>query len=417
MTKKVISYESGAIVLLTVFAMVTPASAQPTASSFGVNDAIGNPGTYVSVPVNITNVQNGPIVSVIFDVLYNNGVINVVGVQRGDLTSNWDSPSYYNFDWETRVTIVYDAVIEHAIQNGVSGSLVLLNFSVIGTPGSTSRMNLTGIQMSDTEYNVGTAPAKNGTFRVDAGAPNVTNPNANPGTIVADGVQESRLNVTAIDDIAIDVVTVNLTEIGGPAKKVMEKIEGTLYSTTTNASGGTTPRTYYLPVNATDLLVNSNNTEAFMLIVEASANGSLTGKITYTCNTTGIEGVEVNLTNLTGVVKTTTTNATGYYDFKDVTPGNYYMNASKSRFWDNSTDVTVSSTGATTEADMMLWLKGDLNNDGTPADPGDLAKMKDASVGKITPDWRYDLNNNGIFADPGDLAKMKDASVGKIDLI
>jgi hypothetical protein len=28
--------------------------------------------------------------------------------------------------------------------------------------------------------------------------------------------------------------------------------------------------------------------------------------------------------------------------------------------------------------------------------------MTDASVGKITPDWRYDLNTNGDLADAGD---------------
>jgi len=48
---------------------------------------------------------------------------------------------------------------------------------------------------------------------------------------------------------------------------------------------------------------------------------------------------------------------------------------------------------------------------------GDRAMMKDASVGKITADWKYDLNTNGMFADAGDLAMMKDASVGKIELL
>jgi hypothetical protein len=43
--------------------------------------------------------------------------------------------------------------------------------------------------------------------------------------------------------------------------------------------------------------------------------------------------------------------------------------------------------------------------------------MVDASVGKITPDWRYDLNLNGLVADAGDLAMLKDASVGRIELV
>jgi hypothetical protein len=43
-----------------------------------------------------------------------------------------------------------------------------------------------------------------------------------------------------------------------------------------------------------------------------------------------------------------------------------------------------------------------LNNNGLAADAGDQAMMTDASVGKITPDWRYDLNTNGDLADAGD---------------
>jgi hypothetical protein len=58
-----------------------------------------------------------------------------------------------------------------------------------------------------------------------------------------------------------------------------------------------------------------------------------------------------------------------------------------------------------------------LNNNGTATDAGDLAMMKDASVGMITPDWRYDLNTHGIYADAGDAAMLRDASVGKIVLV
>ena len=426
MNKKVISCGLGAIVVLSIFAMAIPVSAQPTASSFGVNDAMGNPNTYVNIPVSITDTQNGPIISVGFDILYNNSVINVVGVQRGDLTSNWDSPSYNNFDWGARVTIVYDGVIEHAIQNGSIGSVVLLNFSVIGTPGSTSKMNLSNIQLSDMGYNIGTAPAKNGIFRVDGGAPIVINPSANPDTINADGTEETQLNVTVRDDIAVRNVTIDLTPIGGKSVTYMSNIGNytdendvlwCIFNYTTNASIGTPPGIYHLQVNATDLLGNYNNTVSITLNVTSPETGSITGKITYSNNETGIEGVTVNLTKGGSVEYTTVTNETGYYNFTEVIPGSYYVNASKPRFWDNSTEVTVIEGATTTVDTIMLWLKGDLNNNGMSADPGDLAKMKDASVGKITPDWKYDLNNNGIFADPGDLAKMKDASVGKIVLM
>ncbi|MEA2076235.1 MAG: CARDB domain-containing protein, partial [Euryarchaeota archaeon] len=94
-------------------------------------------------------------------------VIDVVGVQNGNLTSSWDDPAFNNaFAWGTRVSIVYDGQTAHGVQNGSTGSIALLNLSVSGEPGETSQMDLTTIQFSDTTYKLGTAPAKNGTFSI-----------------------------------------------------------------------------------------------------------------------------------------------------------------------------------------------------------------------------------------------------------
>ena len=424
MNKKMLSYGISATVLLSVLAMAMPVSAQvQMADEFGVEDAIGNPNTYVIVPVDITNVQNGPIATIIFDISYNSSVLSVVGAQKGDLISTWPTCNCYNIEaGRTRCSAAYDGEEAHAIQNTSTGSVVLLNFSVIGAPGASSMMNLTNIQFANTRYDMGTAPAKNGTFRVDAGAPIVINPTANPDTIVADGVQESELNVTVSDDIAIRDVTLDLAPIGGDlvhmnniGNYTVGDVVWCIFNYTTKASIGTPPGIYHLQVNATDLLGNYNNTVSITLNVTLPPTGSIIGKITYSNNETGIAGVIVNLTEGSVVISTTTTNETGYYNFTDIDPGNYSVNASKPRFWDNSTAVQVNASETTT-ANMMLWVKGDLNNNGLSADAVDLLMMIDGSVGKITPDWRYDLNNNGFLADAVDLLMMIDASVGKIVL-
>ena len=83
MKKKVMSFGLSAIVLLSMIAMAIPVSAQPTADSFGVNDASGYVGTYVIVPVNITNVQNGPIAAIIFNINYDTGILSVVAAREG----------------------------------------------------------------------------------------------------------------------------------------------------------------------------------------------------------------------------------------------------------------------------------------------------------------------------------------------
>jgi hypothetical protein len=294
---------------------VSPISAQPTANNFGADNAEGYTNTYVEVPVNITNVQSGPIVSLIFDIAYDNSVINVVDVQQGSLTSLWDSPCINSFAWGTRVSIVYDGQLAHGLQTGSTGSVALFNISVIGELGDTSTLDHTNIQLAEgpPNYLLGTAPAENGTFTV-------------------------------------------------------------------------------------------------------LAYGAITGYITNNIGG-GIEGVTVNLTMANpSVQRTTTTNETGYYSFTTVDIGQYSMNFSKQRYFENTTTITV-DPDKTEPNDILLWKKGDLNGNGISADAGDLAKMKDASVGKITADGKYDLNTNGLFAGAGDLAKMKDASVGKIELL
>ncbi len=410
---------AGLVALLIVAAIVAPTAAQPTADSFGVDDVLANPGTVVSIPVTIENVQGGPIISVLFTIAYDSSVLTVNSVQRGNLTSSWDSPTVNTVGNTTSIVLVYDTVLAHAIQNGSMGSVAVIDFTVVGAGGSSSGMNLSTIQLATgaPDYLVGTAPARDGFFRVDAGAPAVTDPSADPDTIEADGVQETRLNVTVEDDSPGEqAVTINLTQLGGPAAKPMAKIGDVLYSTTTTAAQGTAPGVYYLPITATDVLGNVNSTETIMLTIAAPPVGAVSGTITYACNGTGIAGVTVNLTQNESVIATALTDGNGNYTFAGVNPDEYIVSASKQRLWANETAVTV-TVGATETADMALWLKGDLNNNCLQADAGDMAKMKDAAVGKIGADARYDLNNNALFVDAGDVAKMKDASVGIIEIL
>ena len=156
--------------VLTVFAitvLLVLVLAAPTATNFGVDDTSGDSGTYVLVPVSITNTQGGPVAGIGFNISYNNSVINVVGIQAGGLTTDWDwvFSDYTNYPWGTAVAIVYNGSGTE-IGDDSTGSVVMLNFSVLGAPGTTSPMNLTNIQLSDLNGNVGTAPAKNGTFTV-----------------------------------------------------------------------------------------------------------------------------------------------------------------------------------------------------------------------------------------------------------
>ncbi len=154
------------LIAVIVGTLAPGAAALPTATSFGVEDAEGYKDTHVLIPVNVTNVQNGPVPCIIFNILYDNSVINLEGVQKGTLTSDWRTPEYFNLDWGSRIVVFYEPIDEHAIENGAIGSVVLLNFSVIGEPGDMSWLNFSDIQLAEDApyFQIGTAPAKNGTF-------------------------------------------------------------------------------------------------------------------------------------------------------------------------------------------------------------------------------------------------------------
>ena len=157
---------------------VIEAGAAPTANYLEVEDASGRSGTYVEVPVSVTNVMNGPVLGIGFDISYDKNVINVTNVSKGNRTSDWADPSVNNnFTWGTKITIAgFHA--DDAISDGTSDSVVLLNFSVIGSPGDTSPMNMTLIELANPDGITGTAPAKNGTFTVtlsDASTPTPSN--------------------------------------------------------------------------------------------------------------------------------------------------------------------------------------------------------------------------------------------------
>lgn len=127
------------------------------------------------------------------------------------------------------------------------------------------------------------------------------------------------------------------------------------------------------------------------------ANGAVSGTITYACNGTEVEGATVKLITPGGAeVDSTTTNADGNYEFTDVTPGDYYVNASKSMFQLSSTYVTVGA-GETVTVDMTLLLQGDLDND-CHVDWTDFLMFADAygsSVGDPNYDVLADLDNDG----------------------
>ncbi len=145
-----------------------------------VSDACGYENTTVTVPVELVDVDastNCSIVGIEFELVFDEGVINLTGVHSGALTPQpgWDSPKVRSIcaGGKRRHVIGVVGAASSAITNVSRGSILRLNFRVTGSPGDKTWMNISSIKLvnsSSFQYNSGTAPISpwNGTFSVCA---------------------------------------------------------------------------------------------------------------------------------------------------------------------------------------------------------------------------------------------------------
>ena len=119
------------------------------ADSFGVNDATGQPNTSVIVPLNITNVHNGPIQTITFSLDYNESVIRLQSIQKGPLISTWGIITLGSDKHSIALSTLSQA---DAIANGTSGTVLYLNFTVVGSEGDMTLMSPTSIDFAITTF-------------------------------------------------------------------------------------------------------------------------------------------------------------------------------------------------------------------------------------------------------------------------
>jgi hypothetical protein len=111
----------------------------------------------------------------------------------------------------------------------------------------------------------------------DVTPPTVTDPVADPDSIIADGVEESELSVNVTDASGIYAVTIDLSPIGGNSAQLMNNTAGTdTYTTTTTTAVGTTQGMYGLLVNATDNSSNRNENADVSILLTVLPNEVVT---------------------------------------------------------------------------------------------------------------------------------------------
>ncbi len=143
--------------------LASTAAATPTADNLGFTPVHMCTNSTVVVPLNTTNVANGPILSFICNVHFNSSIAQVEAVLPSNLTHDW-SILYANKPYGIRIAGVYDGDLNHSLHNGSTGPIALLHFKPVA-PGQTY-LNLSDIQLSGPNYQLGTAPAQNSTLTV-----------------------------------------------------------------------------------------------------------------------------------------------------------------------------------------------------------------------------------------------------------
>ena len=154
------------VLLTVVLAVSMPALAQEApllmSNSFGVNNTGVAAGSTVSVPLEIANVSNGSIQTIMLYMNYSESVISLESVDTGHLTAGWISNLGDN---QHSITLTTSGQTE-AIPNGSTGAVAHLNFLIVGGPGDTCLMTPKNIDFSNTANERGTATAKSGTVTV-----------------------------------------------------------------------------------------------------------------------------------------------------------------------------------------------------------------------------------------------------------
>lgn len=230
------------------------------------------PGDTATIPIivyNVTDLGAGTL-----RVTYNSSVCNVTNVTAGDLPMLAKNISVAGL----AIISAFDSGEGHTDEV----TFASLEIEAIGSRGESSPLNITvevlvtyGGYGGGGEIPAANISVSNGTFTIlDMVKPSVTNPSANPETILNDngrprvpGTNISQLNVTVTDDTGVDSVTINLSSIGGSAETQMTNILGTdIWTVTINATAGIN-LTHNLAVNASDNSDNFNNTVSISLTV------------------------------------------------------------------------------------------------------------------------------------------------------
>ncbi|KAF5432599.1 CASH domain-dontaining protein [Candidatus Methanophagaceae archaeon] len=194
--------------------------------------------------------------------IYENGVLLASGTWNG-YRGDWRNLTVHNVTGVPYVTLLTGHKYNYTVRTGSYPQII--HFDLLPTTGGV--ITCTEFTNTDGEIDNDCISA----IRLDSSAsggggggtdndttpPLVTSPSANPPTIPNDGTTTSFLSVNVTDDSAIDIVTIDLSPIGGPAECTLACYDYAFFGC--NITVTCSPGVYNLTVNASDIYGNYNN--------------------------------------------------------------------------------------------------------------------------------------------------------------
>ncbi|KAF5430024.1 hypothetical protein C5S39_08225, partial [Candidatus Methanophagaceae archaeon] len=155
--------------------------------------------------------------------IYENGVLIASGTWNG-YRGDWRNITVHNVTGVPYVTLLTDHKYNYTVRTGsypqiihfdllptTGGVITCTDFT--NTDGKIDNDCISAIRLDSSASGGGGDSTDN-----DTTPPLVTSPSANPPTIPNDGTSSSFLSVNVTDDSAVDIVTIDLSPISGPAE-------------------------------------------------------------------------------------------------------------------------------------------------------------------------------------------------------
>jgi len=113
--------------------------------SFGAKSVSSHDNKFVTIPIEIDNVKNGPIQTITFDLDYSDTVFKLNSIITSNEYKNWN----VNIGQDENNIVLYTSDQEYSIQNDTSNTIADIEFEVIGQQRDVAHIEFNNLEYSN----------------------------------------------------------------------------------------------------------------------------------------------------------------------------------------------------------------------------------------------------------------------------